>query len=153
MNGPERERAILRKILQLVQPLEELLSAEGADFPRLQRTVSATRGLANAPDLPAASVAKQALCIQDEFRAVRSRGEVRGNVRPGHFWARFRPSVRLSVSVQGALGCAHARLKQVRLVSAVHMVFAGSYRESRGSPSNGTETAFAYGPKRWSRRR
>ena len=149
MNGPERERAILRKILQLVQPLEELLSAE-ADLPRLKRAVSPARGLANAPDLPATSVAKQTLRIQDEFR---SRGEMRGNVRLGHFWARFRPSVRLSVSVQGALGCAHARLKQVRLVSAVHMVFAGSYRESRGSPSNGTETAFAYGPKRWSRRR
>ena len=100
MNGPERERAILRKILQLVQPLEELLSAEGADLPRLQRTVSPARGLANAPDLPATSVAKQTLRIQDEFRAVRSRGEMRGNVRLGHFWARFRPSVRPSVRVR-----------------------------------------------------
>ena len=107
-NGPERERAILLKILQLVQPLEELLSAE-ADLPRLKRTVSPARGLANAPDLPATSVAKQTLRIQDEF--VRSRGEMRGNVRLGHFWARFRPSVR--VRSGRALGCAHARLKQV----------------------------------------
>ena len=119
-NGPERERAILLKILQLVQPLEELLSAE-ADLPRLKRTVSPARGLANAPDLPATSVAKQTLRI----------GEMRGNVRLGHFGrVSVRPSVRPSV---------------------VPMVFAGSYRESRGSPSNGTESAFAYRPK--SRRR